>query len=309
VNVFDALEPRSCPVCASGSDNAALFMEETFNSARLSKFSFASRKAPEFMSHRLLRCNSCRTVYTGAAPGADAVGAAYSEAPYDSMEEAALAADTYELALQPVITSLPERNRALEIGAGNGVFLEKLLAAGFTDVVGVEPSRAAVDAAAAAVRPFVRQGIFTGTDFAPESFDLICCFQTLEHVSAPRELTEACTRILRPGGALAFVAHDYTAPINRLLGRLSPIIDIEHLQLFCKTSLEKLLTYSGLVTEAITPLVNRYPLRYWIRLAPLPDPVKRLSLEAVALVGLSGLRIGVNVGNLLALGRKRCQPC
>jgi hypothetical protein len=93
-------------------------------------------------------------------------------------------------------------------------------------------------------------------------------------------------------------------PINRLLGRRSPIIDIEHLQLFCKPSLEKLLTSSGFVAEMITPLVNRYPFRYWLRLSPLPAPIKRLSLQTFALLGLGGLRLGVNVGNLLAIGRK-----
>jgi SAM-dependent methyltransferase len=256
------------------------------------------------MSYRLLRCLSCGTVYAVAAPPPEALTAAYSEAAYDSTEEATLAADTYEGVLRSVIFSLPQRRRALEIGTGTGVFLDKLLAAGFSDVVGVEPSKAAIEAAEAKIRPFIKEGMFAEGEFAPESFDLICCFQTLEHVSAPKQLTQSCMRLLRPGGALAFATHDYTAPINRLLGRRSPIIDIEHLQLFCRSSLDKLLTNSGFVTETITPLVNRYPLRYWIRLAPLPGPLKKMVFPTLDLLGLGGLLIGVNVGNLLAIGRK-----
>src|SRR5262249_12382098 len=152
-------------------------------------------KAPEFMSYRLLRCAPCCTVYAAAAPSPEALAIAYSKAGYDSAQEAILAADTYEAVLRPLISSLPQRAHALEIGTGTGAFLERLRAAGFADVVGVEPSTAAIEAAEAKIRPFIREGIFAEEEFAPESFDLICCFQTLEHVSAPKELTESCLRL------------------------------------------------------------------------------------------------------------------
>jgi SAM-dependent methyltransferase len=306
VTVLDQLETRSCPVCGESSENASLFLEKSLDSARLDNFSFSSRKEPEFMSYRLLRCATCCTVYAAAAPSSEALAAAYSKAGYDSAEEAILAADTYEAVLRPVTVRLPQRARAFEIGTGTGVFLERLRAAGFADVVGVEPSKAAIEAAEAKIRPFIREGIFAGKEFPRESFDLICCFQTLEHVAAPRELTESCLGLLRPGGVLAFVTHDYTATINRLLGRRSPIIDIEHLQLFCRPSLEKLLASAGFVSLIIAPLVNRYHLRYWLRLSPLPTPIKRASLQTLAFLGLGGLSIGVNVGNLVAIGRKPC---
>jgi SAM-dependent methyltransferase len=304
VNVFDEFEARPCPVCGEGPDNATLFLEESFNPARLDSFSFASRKAPEFMSYRLLRCTECSTVYAAAAPPTEALATAYAKAAYDSAEEAALAADTYEAALRPMIASLAQRARALEIGTGTGVFLERLRRGGFVDVVGIEPSKAAIDAAEAEIRPFIREGIFVEKEFSPESFDFICCFQTLEHVSGPKELVESCLRLLRPGGILACVTHDYRAPINRLLGRRSPIIDIEHLQLFCGPSLKALLANAGFVLEKLSPLVNRYPLRYWARLSPLPEPIKKGSTQMLALLGLASVRVGLNVGNLVAVGRK-----
>jgi SAM-dependent methyltransferase len=304
MSVFDRQQPRDCPVCGAGADRASVFLEASFDPARLTAASFASRKAPEFMSHRLLRCPGCATVYAAAAPPAAALAGAYADADYDSGEEAALAADTYAAALAPVIASLPRRGRALEIGTGTGALLERLLQAGFAEVSGIEPSRAAIMAAPTSVRALIREGVFAEADFAPASFDLICCLQTLEHVPDPRALALSCARLLRPGGVLALVTHDYAAPLNRLLGRRSPIIDIEHLQLFCRPSLDRLLRDAGLPPQAIQTLVNMYPLRYWLRLTPLPGGLKRGCAGLLGLVRLDRVRIGLNVGNLLAIGRK-----
>jgi len=52
--------------------------------------------------------------------------------------------------------------------------------------------------------------------------------------------------------------------------------------------------------------VNRYPLRYWLRLAPLP--AKAASLRLLERLGLGGVRLGVNVGNLMSVGRKGVSP-
>ncbi len=40
------------------------------------------------------------------------------------------------------------RDGALDIGTGDGAFLAELLRAGYTDVIGIEPSSAPIEAAA-----------------------------------------------------------------------------------------------------------------------------------------------------------------
>lgn len=302
--LLDELQARNCPVCGSGHHHAALFLESSIDATRMTGTSFASRKAPEYMSYRLLRCGVCDTVYAGAIPATEHLADAYSEAEYDSSEEAALAADTYARALAPVIDRLPRKERALEIGTGTGVLLPKLLAAGFSEVIGVEPSRAAIAAADPSVRGFIREGIFVESDYAAESIDLICCFQTLEHVPYPEQLVLSCAHLLRPGGVLALVTHDYKAPINRLLGRRSPIIDIEHMQLFCRSSLGRILGDAALTVTEMRTLSNRYPVRYWVRLIPLPARAKGLANGFLAATGLEGVQIGINVGNLFVAARK-----
>ncbi|MDB5649227.1 MAG: class SAM-dependent methyltransferase, partial [Hyphomicrobiales bacterium] len=221
LDLLQKLEARVCPVCGSGPDKATLFLKQSVDAARLDAFSYASRKTPEYMSFNLVTCRECQTIYASPAPPPQAVAQAYHEADYDSSEEAVLAARTYATALARDLATLSARGDALEIGTGTGVFLSELKAAGFARVTGVEPSPKAIAAADPAIRPNIREGIFVEQDFAPESFDLICCFMTLEHVPDPRPMVEACARLLRSGGLLAMVTHDYKGPVNRLLGRRS----------------------------------------------------------------------------------------
>jgi hypothetical protein len=88
------------------------------------------------------------------------------------------------------------------------------------------------------------------------------------------------------------------------MGRNSPIIDIEHLQLFSRRSLEGLLRKVGLLPVVIQSFWNSYPLSYWIRLLPLPAAMKHDWIIRLRLMGLARVPVSLPVGNLFALGRK-----
>jgi len=256
------------------------------------------------MSYELVRCSKCATVYAANAPPVEALADAYRDASYDSYEEAQLAADVYATALQPHLKAEDRNGTALEIGCGNGAFLETLRSLGFREVVGVEPSRAAVDTALPNVRSLIRLGMFREEDFAPASISLICCFQTLEHVLEPKLLVNAAYQLLVPGGVLALVTHDYKAWINRMLGRRSPIIDIEHTQIFCKESLQYLLSHAGYDAIRISGINNRYPIRYWAKLLPIPRSAKGIACKALDITGVGDVIFGLDVGNILSVARK-----
>ncbi|TPG48686.1 class I SAM-dependent methyltransferase [Rhodanobacter glycinis] len=298
------IETRSCPVCHTDSAIAKLFLEKNIDSTKLSEFSFASRKTPEFMCHRLVRCPACDLVYANQPPGENELAHAYHVAEYDSSEEANDAAMAYIRAIRPVLSKLAHRRSALEIGTGTGIFLEHLSHEGFAGVVGVEPSSAAIAAAPEHRRTWIREGMFEESCFAPSSFDLICCFMTMEHVRDPNVIAQAALRLLRPGGAFVTVTHDYRGLINRMLGKLSPIIDIEHLQLFSERSLRHLFESVGYADIMISPFVNTYSLQYWTRLSPLPAGIKKPLAGLMAKTGLNNVKLGVNVGNLITAGFK-----
>lgn len=282
-----------------------MFLEENLDTSKITEFSFASRKEPEYMCHRLMRCMTCDVVYVSNPPPQDELAQAYHAADYDSSEEATDAADAYMEAMRPVLAKLAVKERVLEIGAGNGVLLERLKDAGFRDLVGIEPSPAAIAAAPAHRRGWLREGIFVEEAFDPASFDLICCFMTMEHVRDPMATAQAARRLLRPGGVFITVTHDYTSLVNRLLGRKSPIIDIEHMQIFSQASIRELFRRSGYEDISSNPFYNRYALRYWVRLAPLPRPIKNVIHAIGRRSGVDGLRLSVNVGNTITSGFRR----
>ena len=259
-------------------------MKQNIDPARMSAFSFASRKLPEFMSHQLVQCPTCDLVYANEPPDQSILAEAYHVASFDSAQEAEDAAAAYGKAVRPVVARIEEKRSALEIGAGTGIFLDVLQSLGFKETLGVEPSSAAIAAAPARRQSWLTEAIFRESDFQPESFDLICCFMTLEHVRDPQEIVSAASRLLRPGGAIALVTHDYRASVNRLLGKRSPIIDIEHMQLFSPQSIRYLLERNGFESIAVNSFENRYALRYWMRLLPLGAGFKESLIKSLGAI-------------------------
>jgi SAM-dependent methyltransferase len=298
---------RTCPLCGS-SDTSRVFADADFEMDRLDSFAFASRKMPEYMHYRLIECPTCDLLYANPLPHDDFLAAGYGEAAFDSGVEAHYAAVTYAKALSTFIARLPDRRGALDIGTGDGAFLENLIEQDFDGVIGVEPSRAPIAAARADVRPFIRKGIFRGEDFAQESFSLVTCFQTLEHLNDPLKMILAVKKLLKPGGAAFFICHDRRALSARLLGRKSPIFDIEHLQLFSPRCVRYLLEQSGFCDSRVMTVINRYPLRYWLRLLPLPRGVKQLLIAAFDRLRIDGMSMAIPAGNMAFVGFKPYHP-
>jgi SAM-dependent methyltransferase len=298
---------RTCPLCGS-SDTGRVFAEANLAPGRLDSFAFASRKMPEYMHYRLVECPTCDLLYATPLPREDFLAKSYREATYDSGTEAHYAAATYAELLSTFAGRLPDRDGALDIGAGDGAFLECLLSQGFKGVVGVEPSRAPIAAARENVRSLIREGIFRGDDFAPGSFSLVTCFQTLEHLPEPREMARSVRELLKPGGAAVFICHNRRALSARLLRRKSPIFDIEHLQLFSVRSVRYLLEQTGFAGVTVMQVINRYPVNYWLKLLPLPKRTKKLLIFCLDRLGVGKAALSMPAGNIAVIGYKADSP-
>jgi SAM-dependent methyltransferase len=296
-----APESRLCPLCEQ-QGQPELFSEARIEEGKLDSFAFASRKVPEYMHLRLVRCLRCDLVYADPAPPADDLARAYHEADFDSHEEARLASRTYGRLVDGIAARLPSRTGALDIGTGDGSFLEELYHRGFTDVVGVEPSAAPIAHADESIRSLIHHGVFTPELRESQSLSLVTCFQTIEHVRDPIEMCRHVMAMLRPGGAFLLVGHNRRAFSARVLGERSPIYDVEHMQLFSPSSARNLLKRAGFVDVTVRPIVNRYPATYWARLFPFPSGMKRAVVRQ-----LGGSRVGralipLPAGNMTMIG-------
>ncbi len=295
---------RNCPVCNSGPDMTKVFLKENIDTEKMNEFTFASRKNPEFMCYNLVKCLNCDLVYADSPPSEEELAQQYHEADFDSDEEALDASNSYENALLELFTKIPNKKDALDIGAGDGIFLESLKRVGFKNLIGIEPSVEPISTAPEHRKEWLINDIFRQNQFDDNSFDFIGCFMTMEHVRDPKLISDEAYKILRDKGALAFVVHDHNSLVNRILGKKSPIIDIEHMQLFSKKSIYKLLEVSGFEDITVKSFNNRYALKYWIRLLPIPDLIKKILIKTLRIINLDQLKISINVGNLVAYGSK-----
>lgn len=97
---------------------------------------------------------------------------------------------------------LADGRRVLDLASGEG-YGSALLAAAASSVVGLDLDPLAVAHAAATYRgpglAFV-QGSITETPFRAAQFDLVVCFEALEHVAEHDRLCGEAARVLKPGG-------------------------------------------------------------------------------------------------------------
>jgi len=294
---------RSCPLCGS-VDQSHVFADSNIDLTKLNESSFASRKAPEFMHCRLIECPGCNLLYGSPVFSLDVLARAYRDASFDSGEEAQCAAATYAQEIAKILPRLPDMNGALDIGTGDGAFLERLIDLGFQNVTGVEPSCVPYAAAKPAIRDRIRLGLFRPEDHPAGAFSLVTCFQTMEHIWDPLGIARGVLSLLKHGAAFVIIVHNHRAFPSRLLGFRSPIFDIEHLQLFTPKTVCSLLERAGYKDVQVAPLWNKYPLRYWMKLSPLPHRLKSTILKLADASPIGRIHISIPAGNVVCVGFK-----
>ena len=65
-----------------------------------------------------------------------------------------------------------------------------------------------------------------------------------------------------------------------------------------------LLRLAGLERIEVRPLRNRYPLRYWLQLAPIPESLRSALRRTLSAGRVVDRPVSLGVGNLVAVGYK-----
>ncbi len=142
--------------------------------------------------------------------------------------------------------------RLLDVGCGNGAFLEAMTRRGF-DATGVEISPRASDLAHARGLRVVT-GDFLRVPLPEEAFDLVTMNHYLEHSPDPRASLERARESLAPGGLLVVGVPDFGSWVRRAFG--ADWADLElprHLSHFSRRGLARMLASCGFLLEAIRP--------------------------------------------------------
>jgi 2-polyprenyl-6-hydroxyphenyl methylase / 3-demethylubiquinone-9 3-methyltransferase len=167
-------------------------------------------------------------------------------------------------------TSIAQR-QILEVGCGGGLICEQLAQRG-AEMVGIDPSQGALDAAAAHAQErglgqhiHYQQGYAEALPFADGSFSAIVCFDVLEHVRDLKATIKEIARVLAPGGVFVFDTINRTLMARAVLiwygenfpsGGLKPGIHNYHA--FIKPlELQKLISANGLHVQELTGFMPR----------------------------------------------------
>jgi len=292
---------QNCALCER-SDFTVVY-QENFDLQLLDEKIFSARRLPDRIHYRIVRCNRCGLIYSNPILEVEKINALYRKSfvSYDAHVENLVR--TYGHYLRQVARYHAEKGRLLEIGCGSGFFLAEARRQGYVEVYGVEPGEKSVEKAPAEIRARILVDVIRPGLFPDGYFDVICCFQTLDHLPDPNAVVASCHKLLKPNGVVLFFNHNVGAWLAKLLGRASPIIDIEHTYLYDTRTMRAMFEKHGFTVREVKSAFNIHNLSHWVRLFPMPNKVKLAILRVLEKTGLD-VRVKMFAGNLVLYGQK-----
>ena len=290
-----------CPIC--DSKQFEVIHSATVEETSFTVETFSARRLPDRQYYRWVRCSHCQLLRSNPVQDID-LKSLYQESTFDYSEESNGLAKTYIKVVKNALGKGKTRGRLLEVGGGNGFFLDEALASGFLSIDGVEPSIEAVSKASEKVRPHMKTSMLVSGLYSTESFDVVTMFHVLDHLPNPLETLNLCNELLKPGGTFVVAVHNERSFSARLLGSKSPIFDVEHTFLYSKRSAKKLFEKAGFENIKAHSYRNNYRLRYLIHLLPIPRALKISIIESEKLKKILNIKVIVPLGNMWVSGDK-----
>lgn len=207
------------------------------------------------------RCSECRYVYADVQLTDEELSAIYGEQFFTGAEFSDY------LSAEPlfrknfrsrwkVLTKFLDAQRhrnLLEIGSGYGFFLDEVEDK-FDSVEGIDITDAGVRYAQEHLGLHVVQGDFLKRNYGEQQFDVVCMWDTIEHLRAPEEYVEKISDLTSSGALLAITTADVESLNSRMRGRRWRMIHPPtHLHYFSPGTIERLLGRYGFEV-----IYNRY---------------------------------------------------
>ena len=176
---------EQCPVCGHTGAREWLKAPDRFHGRR--------------QLYTLLRCPACALVWLSHPPQPEEMGEHYTDA-YHRLISGAGANSLFRWRdRRAALVQYKQGGSLLDLGCSSGSFLEFLKDESWK-LHGIEISADCAKVAEEKSGAQVFVGDILKAPFLPESFDVITCFDVLEHLFEPRRVMAKVTEWLRPGG-------------------------------------------------------------------------------------------------------------
>jgi len=177
---------EQCPICEGGQIAEVLVAPDRFHLRR--------------EMYRLFRCASCGIVWLVSPPNPTEMSFHYSEEYHNAIVAAGEGSATTRWKDQRrLIWQYKPEGTLLDIGCSSGGFLSTMKG-GAWELYGIEMEESTAERARIATGAKVFVGDAIDAPFLPATFDVITCFDVLEHVYNPRQFLLKVFEWLKPGG-------------------------------------------------------------------------------------------------------------
>lgn len=202
-----------------------------------------------------------------------------------------------------IIEQFVHPGRLVEVGSHIGLFLDVACRRGW-QVMGVEPSRWAVDVGRQRFGVDLRQGDLRSLQLPGASVDAVAMWDVLEHFSDPLgELREAY-RVTKPNGIVALTTVNISSIHARVARSRWPWLMRMHLFYFTPATLRTMIEVAGFGVERLETQRRVFTLSYLSHRFGQQFRLARGLSRVVETAHLGNINVPVDLGDILfAIGR------
>lgn len=204
---------------------------------------------------KIMICRNCKNAFTYPKPEAPdyaledfqaGKGDAHSITLFDQLPEEIK--KSYHIQLEMIEKNIPKGSTVLEIGGGEGIFLEMLKKSGY-EVELVEPS---ISAAQRAIKRGLKvQNTYLQNASFDRKYSLICMSHVLEHINDPIGVIKKVKNLLEPNGCILLAQTNFKGFMPRFLkANWYGWVPEEHFSHFSLSGLQYLAEKSSLSVSA-----------------------------------------------------------
>jgi 2-polyprenyl-3-methyl-5-hydroxy-6-metoxy-1,4-benzoquinol methylase len=196
------VDPEPCPVCGHAGASKWLSGPDRLHGRR--------------EQYTLVRCAICSVVWLIHPPRPEEMHLHYTEA-YDRLISAGGNSPMRWEFRRKAIAEIKQQGALLDLGCSSGAFLEYMRGESWK-LFGVEMSARTAKVAEAKSGAQVFVGNILDATFAKETFDVITCFDVLEHLYEPKKVMARVAEWLKPGGIFYVLVPNVDSAEGRVFG-------------------------------------------------------------------------------------------